>query len=729
MVEKITNNLKVIKRNGRKVDFDSTKIVVAIKKGFDSVTLVNTNDEQITKYNEKDMQKVYQKVLATIEIDYANDERIQIEAIQDIIEQVLQEQGYQDVYKSFSEYRERRNQSRKLFMDDKQKHKFLKTLEDLSLKNNNEEDNNISNNNTAMSLMFQYGSTIAKEFAKAYLIKKKFYEAHEEGYIFIHDLEFLAMGTTSSTYIDLEKLFKGGFVVGSGYFREPNDIMTYAALSTIAIQANQNDQHGEQIIPAFDYYLAPGVLKTYRKQLRETLRDLLDLAGMNEFVGPKMLERELKNLKTINIDFTYFAKFYKNNDVLKKIFILALDKTKQKVSRLTYQAMEAFIHNLNALDCNTRSQKTSATICFGTDSSSEGRLVIKSFINAYEAGLGYGLKVQLPVPVFKIKAGINANPQDPNNDLLKLAMQLLTEKNPINFAFLDAPYNKVNSSDYRQEVGYSVKQNRILENIIDPDKAIAVGRGNLAKTSINLVRLAIKHGLTNEPANIEGFYTELADTIELVKDQLLERFEIQCNKKSINFPFLLGEQMWLDADHLKVSDKLRKTLKHGTLAIGFVGLSECLTALIGHHHGESDVAQKMGLEIIAFMRQKCDEYTTRYQLNFVLAASSINEIGYHFISIDKALYGKIKGVTAQDNYTSSFILPEDFNVSPKAKITKEAPYHQLTNGGHGINIGFHNPKETDLAALDKLINMMQQSGIGYCSLTQPSNQPIIKISK
>ncbi len=721
MIDKITKNLKVIKRNGKRVDFDWTKIAVAIKKGFDSIPpKYNNDDEPIKQYSEKDIQTVYQAVIIKIGQDYQQQDKIKIEEIQDIIELVLKKTGYNDVYKSFSEYRERRAQSRKMFMDDKQKHKFLKTIEDLSLKSTTEEETKreVSNldNATATKTMFQYGSTISKEFAKAYLIKKKFSDAHDEGYIFIHNLDFLAMGTTTCTQIDLERLFKDGFSTGYGHLREPNDIMSYGALATMAIHANQNDQHGGQSIPAFDYYLAPGVLRTYKKQLRQTLQDLLDFAGFAEFVGPKMLEREIQGLKTIAITLEYFERFYKDNEMLKKIFKMALTKAYKKTEKATYQAMEALIHNLNSMHSWVGGQIPSTSINFGTDCSNEGRLIIKSYLLALEAGLGNGEIPKFPISIFKIKSGINYQAKDSNYDLYKLACQVTIKGLPLNFAFLDAPFNQsfYRQKDYRTEIAYFDNQMRVVDNIIDLEKATIPGRGNLSSTSINLVRLGIIHGIaTNKQADIKGFFSELDEFMELVKDQLLERFELQCNKKAGNFPFLLGQQIWLDADKLKPGDKLRKTLKHGTMAIGFIGLAECLIALIGKHQGESEEAQKLGLEIITYMRTKCDNFAKKYDLNFTLFATSNEELNNRFISIDQAIFGKLKGITDQENYSDSFHIPKDYKISNSSKIKKEAPYHALTNAGHICNVKIENntPEE-----VEKIIKIMNQEGIGYATI-------------
>ena len=351
--------IEVVKRNGKKVTFDGTKVAVAIKKGFDSI-IYDSEGEKRDKYTEKDMQKVYQEVIKEIEKDFKDKDKIKIEEIQDLIENALKKKGYNDVYESFSEYRERRAASREAFMDDKKTHKFLKTLEGLGLKSASEDDTKRENANvdgdTAMGTMLQYGSTVSKEFAKAYLMKKKFADAHDDGYIHIHDMDFLPMGTTTCLQIDLEKLFKNGFSTGHGHVREPNDIISYSALAAIAIQSNQNDQHGGQSIPLFDYYLAPGVVKTFRKQFKTTLQDLLDYADFTDLVAMKSIEAEIKNIKTLNTPLETFEKFYKDNESLKRIFKMALEKAYKKTDKITYQAMEAFVHNLNTMHSRAGAQ-------------------------------------------------------------------------------------------------------------------------------------------------------------------------------------------------------------------------------------------------------------------------------------------------------------------------------------------------------------------------------------
>ena len=719
-VEKILDII-VVKRDGKKVNFNGAKIALAIKKGFDSIP---SEDEETKKYTEKDVYKVYNAVIDQIEKE--GKDKIKIEEIQDMIEEQLQKKGYLDVYESFKAYRERRAQSRQVFFDEKRQHKFLKALENLGLKSAIEEDAKRENANidgdTAMGTMLQYGSTVSKEFAKSYLMKRKFAEAHESGDIHIHDMDFLPMGTTTCCQIDLNKLYENGFSTGHGFLRAPNDIMSYAALAAIAIQSNQNDQHGGQSIPAFDYYMAPGVLKTFKKQFKQTVYDYLELTDFISFIAINGIVREIDKLSSIEFDISIFDGYCRDSENLKRLFRLSYDKALQKTKRIVYQAMEAFIHNLNTMHSRAGAQVPFSSINFGTDTSPEGRMVIEQFLLATDAGLGKGETPIFPISIFKIKEGINYNPGDKNYDLFKLACKVSAKRLFPNFSFIDAPFNLqyYKPDDYNTEVAYMGCRTRVLGNHVDENKCVTAGRGNLSFTSINLPRLGIKHGIVNnEKTDLKGFYEELEEKLELVKDQLLERFEIQCNKRINNFPFLLGQGVWLDSEKLKPTDKLRKIYKHGTLSVGFIGLAECLKALIGEHQGESEKAQKLGLEIITFMRKKMDEYSEKYNLNFTLLATPAEGLSGRFTAMDKAIYGKIKGVTDREYYTNSFHVPVYYKTTVEHKIKTEAPYHALTNAGHISYIELDGDTTENVEAFEKVIRIMKESGIGYGAINHP----------
>ena len=727
-VESKLDTLTVIKRNGKKVDFDEKKIALAIKKGFDSVEVDVDEDVKERKYTTKDVQTVFQAVLKRIEKIAKDKDKIQIEEIQDLIEEELSSKGYEDVYKSFSEYRERRNDSRQAFFDDKKTHKFLKSLENLGLKSANEEDAKRENanidGNSPMGTMLQYGATVSKEFAKAYLMKKEFATLHDEGAIHIHDMDFLAMGTTTCCQIDLARLFKNGFDTGHGYVRPPQDISTYASLAAIIVQANQNDQHGGQSIPALDYYMAPGVLKTFKRQLKQTVYDFLDLEGFLELINVDRIIREIDKIESIDFDIATLTDYQKGSTRVQEIFMKSYEKAMQKTDRATQQAMEAFVHNLNTMHSRAGAQVPFSSVNFGTDISPEGRMVIKNFLLATDSGLGNGETPIFPVSIFKVKEGVNYNPEDPNYDLFKLACKVSAKRLFPNFAFIDAPFNLdfYKPGDPNSEIAYMGCRTRVVADVTAPDNQIVTGRGNLSFTTINLPRLGIKYGIAlgeRDKADMEGFYNELGELMDSVRDQLLERFEVQCNKRCYNFPFLLGQGVWTNGEKLKPTDRLRKVWKHGTLSTGFIGLAECLKALTGKHHGESEESQKLGLEIIGFMRNKCNENSKKYNLNFTCIATPAEGLSGRFTNIDRAIYGKIKGVTDREYYTNSFHVPVYYKISIHDKLYKEAPYHDLTNGGHISYIEIDGDVASNVDAFESVVRTMKEAGIGYGAVNHP----------
>ena len=718
MEQNAVDNLIVVKRSGQRVPFNGAKVAIAIKKGFDSV---------YEEYDEKQVNKVYEKVLHYIEKEYKERKTIGVEEIQDIIEDQLKKNGYEDVYQSFSDYRERRAASREAF-GVKQQHKFIKAIESLGLKSSKEENSKRENANVdgdgPMGTMLHFGSTVSKEFAKAYLMDTKYARAHDEGTIHIHDLDFWSMGTTTCNQIDLDKLFKKGFSTGHGHLRTPNDIMSYTALAAICIQANQNDQHGGQSIPLFDYYMAPGVLKTFKKQFKQMLADFLDLEEIKGLVDLDEILNIISNLESIEVDLSIFNKWMDKSKKVKEIITKAYDKALTKTDRITYQAMEAFIHNLNTMHSRAGAQVPFSSVNFGTDTSPEGRMVIKNFLLATDAGLGNGETPIFPISIFKLKEGVSYNEGDPNYDLFKLACKVSAKRLFPNFSFIDSPYNLkyYKKGDPKTEVGYMGCRTRVLGNIVDPTKEITPGRGNLSFTTVNLPRLGIKHGIADgsrNKADMKAFYQELDEVMDLCKGQLLQRFDLQCSKSKNNFKFLLGAGVWLDSEKLEPGQKLRKVLKHGTLSIGFIGLAECLKALNGEHQGESDEAQKLGLEIIGHMRKKCDEYMNEMHLNFSLLATPAEGLSGRFVGIDRSIYGKIKGITDREYYTNSFHVPVYYKTTIQHKLEVEGPYHELTNAGHISYIEIDGDTANNVEAFERIIRIMHDNKIGYGAVNHP----------
>lgn len=606
------------------------------------------------------------------------------------------------------------------------------TFEDAEDADIKRENANI-NGNTAMGTMLQYGSTVSKEFCKTHILKPEHSFAHDNGDIHIHDMDFLNMGTLTCCQIDVKKLFNGGFSTGHGFLREPQDIISYGALAAIAIQSNQNDQHGGQSIPFFDYGLAEGVYKTFKKFYIGNLAKALKLfkgienndviknivynteKETNQKVGLKRdelylnLEKE-KLIQTFDID----------DELVNKMQNFAFEESYRETDKKTYQSMEAFIHNLNTMHSRAGAQVPFSSVNFGTDTSEEGRMVTKNLLLSQERGLGNGETPIFPILIFKVKEGINLNPEDPNYDLFKLSCRVSAKRLFPNFSFLDAPFNAkyYKKGEPDTEATYMGCRTRVLSNVCGSETVS--GRGNISFTTVNLPRLGIKHGIiNNEKANLDGFFEELDEKINLIIEQLLERFEVQGNKKMKNFPFLMGQGVWKGSDDLVPEDTLKEVIKQGTLTIGFIGLAECLIALIGKHHGESKEAQELGLKIVSHMRHKMDEATDKYKLNFSLMGTPAEGLSGRFTKIDKKVYGEIKGITDKEYYTNSFHVPVYYNISAYDKIEIEAPYHELTNAGHITYVELDGDPSDNLEAFETVIKAMKDLGIGYGSINHP----------
>ena len=716
MERKVLNDIVVVKRSGQRVAFNEAKIAIAVKKGFDSI---------YEQYDEKKANDVKDKVLDIIEKDYKDRKTIGIEDIQDIIEGVLKKQD-KEVYESYKGYRERRSASREAFVT-KQQHKFVKAIESLGLKSAAEENAKRENANVdgdgPMGTMLHFGSTISKEFAKAYLMDNKYARAHDEGAIHIHDLDFWPMGTTTCTQIDLEKLFKTGFSTGHGYLRTPNSIGSYGSLAAIAIQSNQNEQHGGQSIPAFDYYMAPGVLKTFKKEFKQELSELFDVEGFKDFINFDKVVETVDKLESIEFDLSVFDKLINDSKRVKELIEVAYNNAFKKTDRATFQTMEAFIHNLNTMHSRAGAQVPFSSINFGTDTSPEGRMVIKNYLLATDEGLGHGETPIFPISIFKVKEGINYNKEDPSYDLFRLACRVSAKRLFPNFSFIDSSFNKpyYEPGNYKTEVGYMGCRTRVLANVCGP--SVTPGRGNLSFTSINLPRIGIKHGIAlgeRDKADMKAFYKELDEIMDLAKGQLLQRFEHQCSKSKANFKFLLGSHVWLNSEKLDNDHtKIRTVLKNGTLSIGFIGLAETLKALIGKHHGESEEAQKLGLEIVKHMREKCDEYTKEYNLNFTCLATPAEGLSGRFVGIDTSIYGKLKGITDKDYYTNSFHVPVYYKTTAKHKMEVEGKYHKYTNAGHISYVELDGDTVNNVDAFEKVVRIMHDNDVGYGAINHP----------
>ena len=702
---------KIIKRDGRKANFDERKIYDAIMQAFGSQ---NRNEpqkaEEITDFVVASLDEVFGRKIPTVE------------QVQDLIEKALVEKGEMEVARAYILYRAERTRIREANTQ------LMRVLGDITFKTSKDNDvkreNANINGDTAMGTMLKYGSESAKMFYHAHVLGKRFADAHQAGDIHIHDLDFYTL-TMTCCQIDLIKLFKDGFSTGHGFLREPNSIRSYASLACIAIQANQNDQHGGQSVPNFDYAMALGVRKSYRKNLRANILKLFsifDESLTKSEVLALVEDAELRSDTPCRMKNSAFESSLKevlkekyNTDwfeaIFNKVLVCAYDETKED----TLQAMEALIHNLNTMHSRAGAQVPFSSLNYGTDTSEEGRMAIDQLLEATMRGLGKGETPIFPIQIFKVKEGINYNEGDPNYDLFKKAIRCSGRRLFPNFSFIDAPMNipYYKEGDYNTEVAYMGCRTRVIGNV-DKSKEITSGRGNLSFTSVNLPRIAIE-----SKGDLDKFFKVLDERMELVKDQLLERFNIQCHKRVYNFPFLMGQNVWLDSDKLGYDDEVAPVLRHGTLTIGFIGLAETLKSLIGKHHGESKEAQELGLRIVKFMREKTDKFTEDYQLNFSLIATPAEGLSGRFVKIDKKKYGVIEGVTDREFYTNSFHVPVYYSIGIFEKIHLEAPYNFLTNGGHITYVEVDGDVAKNEEAFERIIRCMHDEGIGYGSVNHP----------
>ena len=705
----------IIKRDGRKVPFDPQKITDAIMKAFQASNSAKTirTAEQLTR-----------QVLDELEKNEAIGEP-SVEEVQDTVERVLIENGFVRTAKSYILYRAERSRVREMNT------RLMRIYEDITNKaavdSDIKRENANINGDTAMGAMLKYGSEGAKQFNLMFVLKPEHAEAHRNGDIHIHDMDFLTL-TTTCCQIDLIKLFENGFSTGHGYLREPNDIASYAALACIAIQANQNDQHGGQSIVNFDYAMAEGVKKTFRKRYRDNLIRAMELKmGMED--AEKDGRAIVDSLRARGLDPTLEqndayreaeAELLRARGVsaedIEALQAFAHKKAVSETDRATYQAMEALIHNLNTMNSRAGAQVPFSSINYGMDTSPEARMAVRNLLLSTEAGLGNGETPIFPIQIFRVKEGVNYNPGEPNYDLFKLAMRCSAKRLFPNFSFQDAPFNLEYYKEGRPEteIAYMGCRTRVMANVHDPEKQISNGRGNLSFTTINLPRLAIKAN-----HNVEQFFEGLDRMIDLCIDQLFERFEIQARKCVRNYPFLMGQGVWLDSENLDWNDEVREVLKHGTLSIGFIGLAETLKALVGAHHGESEVARNLGLEIITYMRRRCDEASQKTGMNVTLLATPAEGLSGRFVKIDRRLFGEIPGVTDREYYTNSFHVPVYYDISAVEKIRIEAPYHALTNAGHISYVELDGDTTQNLEAFEKIVRVMKESGIGYGSINHP----------
>ncbi|MCL1832834.1 MAG: anaerobic ribonucleoside triphosphate reductase, partial [Oscillospiraceae bacterium] len=602
--EEIKQITEIQKRDGRHVSFNEEKIADAI---FGAAKSVGGHDYALAmRLADEVCRKLYLQ-------SAAKGTTPSVEEVQDVVENTLIESGHAKTAKAYILYRAERTRVREMNTE------LMKKFEDLTFKSAIDCDVKRENANidgdTAMGTMLKYGSESAKQFYEMHVLDKAHSNAHANGDIHIHDLDFYTL-TTTCCQIDIIKLFDNGFSTGHGVLREPNNIASYSALACIAIQSNQNDQHGGQSIPNFDYAMAHGVRKTYRQLYESNIvravgmytntHELEDIrARVSGYMAKIQAEHGVAPIVDNHNGYGDYEKPYLlelfggDAALVDKVREFAVKLTEKETDRATFQAMEALVHNLNTMNSRAGAQTPFSSINYGTDTSPEGRMVIKNILLANEKGLGNSETPIFPIHIFKIKEGVSYNPDDPNYDLFKLACRVSAKRLYPNFSFLDAPFNLqyYKEGDYDSEVAYMGCRTRVIGNVNDPARQVVSGRGNLSFTSINLPRLALRsHG------NVVDFFDKLEDTMDLVIDQLMHRYRYLSKKTPRNFPFLMGQKIWLDSDKLGQDEQIGEVLRHGTLSLGYIGLAETLNCLIGSHHGETKEAQELGLRIIGRMR-------------------------------------------------------------------------------------------------------------------------------
>lgn len=522
-----------------------------------------------------------------------------------------------------------------------------------------------------MGLMAKLASESSKWYMHHKLLSEPVRQAAQEQLIYIHDADFMAVGTTTCCQIPLGKLLEQGFNTGHGFMRSPQDIKSAMALASIILQSNQNVQHGGQAYPMFDYDLAPYIRRTFEKNLAR-------LESYPTTYTPQQLE----------------------------------EQAWIETERDTYQACEAFVHNANSMHSRGGGQVPFISVNYGTDTSREGRMLTRNLLLATKAGLGRGETPIFPIQVFKVKRGVNFDQGDLNFDLYQLALETTSERLFPNFSFLDAPFNaQYLNGTPESEVAYMGCRTRVMGNIHGEETSI--GRGNLSFTTINLVRIA----LLSE--HMVDFWMRLKQVLDIGITQLLERYAYQCSRKAANFRFLYGQGVWRGGENLKPEDTLEAVLKQGTLSIGFIGLAEALVVLTGSHHGENDSSWKLGLEIIGTMREAMEAAARKHNLNFTLLATPAEGLSGKFVLQDRRRFGLLPGITDRAYYTNSFHVPVYYKIRALDKIKKEAPFHALCNAGHITYVECDGALRNNIAAVDQLVRAMHQAGIGYGSINHP----------
>ncbi|MBQ4403263.1 MAG: anaerobic ribonucleoside triphosphate reductase [Selenomonadaceae bacterium] len=687
---------KVRKRSGQKVNYDREKIFLAIAGANRDAS---TPDD---KLSEDDLERV----TTSVERAIAENEIIGVEAIQDQVEKALMAHGFFDVAKQFIVYRQKHSQRRaaqKKLMDTYRDIFFADSV-DIDLKR----DNANINTDASMGIMLKMGAESAKHFVDNYVLPEEFALADKENWIHIHDKDF-SLITFNCCQIDLLKLFHGGFSTGHGFLREPNSIRSYASLACIAVQSNQNDMFGGQSINAFDYAMAEGVKKSFKRAIRDEIKracKFCDVQATGEADFNVCTYSQGENPAAVE----NLTAIVGSKNLAEKIYRQACADVEEE----THQAMEALIHNFNTLHSRAGAQVPFSSINYGMDTSPEGRLVIREVLNAIDAGLGNGETPIFPISVFQLKSGVNYNVSDPNYDLFRQACKVSAKRLFPNFVNIDAPYNLqyYKPGDYNSCVATMGCRTRVMSNVNGREESGS--RGNFAFVTINLPKLALE-----AKGDLDEFFKLYDKYITLCHDYLLFRLKTIEEKHVYNFPFLMGQGVWMDSEKLKPTDKIKDVLKHASYSIGFCGLAECLVALIGKHHGQSVEAQELGLKIVKHLRERTDDYTKRERRNWTTFGTPAESTAGQFQRANRKVYGNIKGVTDRPYMTNSSHVPVYFPICAGDKIRIEAPYHAICNAGHIAYIEMDGDPTKNLSAFEALVRAMHDADMGYFSINHP----------
>ena len=676
--------LKVRKRDGRVVDFNPVFISNAIKKAMNEVGDID--------------YFVADSIANQIKVN--GDYLLDVDSIQVMVENSLMQSSLPDIARAYIIYRHKRDKARKS--------KSNEVLTDIiaAKKNDITRENANMNADTPAGMMMKVASERTKEYVDEFLLSDDVRKLVDYNILHVHDKDYYPTKSLTCLQHPVDKLLNEGFRAGHGESRPAKRIETASILSCISMEAIQNEMHGGQAIPAFDFYLAPFVRKTYIEEV-EKIEEFLG-ADFSDLYDSKIDDYLFKELDDMKCD--------------ERVRQHAINQTVERV----HQAMEAFIHNMNTIHSRGGNQVVFSSINYGTDTSAEGRCIIRELLLSTYNGVGNHATAIFPIQIWKKKRGVSFLPGDPNYDLFKLACKVTAKRFFPNFVNLDAPFNKSDKwraddpKRYMYEVATMGCRTRVFEDRFGDSQS--VGRGNLSFSTVNLPGLALSvMDIADENDRLKAFFEKLTYAIDITGKQLYERYEFQCTALTKQFPLLMSG-MWVGSENLKPDDEVREVLKHGTLGVGFIGLAECLIALCGHHHGESAEAQKLGLKIITFMRDKTKELSDKYDLNYSVFSTPAEGLSGKFTKKDRKKYGVVPGVTDKDYYTNSNHIPVYYKCSADFKARIEAPYHDLTRGGHIFYVELDGDATHNVEAVEQIVELMDKYNIGYGSINHNRNR-------